>query len=184
MYGSQDLEVCVHECRTTVDDLVFVATLSPARHLRLLELSAVLKEDGTEFESLDLSVAMLFLAGRHTYGICRQIATFARYTGFDGLVYPSYYTLARTGGMPFPTVYGLSGRRFPSQAEYIQATVIRNLALFGRPIAEGTVTVACINRGSSPRFPVKAVEALEASSCIYATASSSFLAGVMADRSC
>lgn len=110
MYGSQDLEVCVHECRATVDDLVFVATLSPARQLRLLDLSAVLKEDVTEFESLDLSVAMLFLAGRHAYKISREIAAAARENGFDGLVYPSYFTLARTGGMPFPTVYGLSIR--------------------------------------------------------------------------
>ena len=146
LYGSQDLEVCVHECRTTVDDVAFVATLSPARDLRLLDLSAVLKEDVTEFESLDLSVTMLFLAGRHTYGISRTIASVAHERGFDGLVYPSYFTLARTGGVPFPTVYGLSVRRFPSQAEYIQATVIQNLALFGRPIVDGLVRVKCVNR--------------------------------------
>jgi len=146
MYGSQDLEVCIHECRTTVDDQTFIATLRPTRDLRLLDLSAVLKENVTEFESLDLAVAMLFLAGRHSYGICREIAAVVREKGFDGLVYPSYFTLARTGGMPFPTVYGLSLRRFPSQAEYIQATVIRNLALFNRPIADGCVTVDCINR--------------------------------------
>jgi hypothetical protein len=146
MYASTDLEVCIHECRTTVDDLVYVATLSPTRGLRLLDVSALLKEDVTEFESLDLAVQMLFLAGRHSYRICREIAAAARQRGFDGLVYPSYFTLARTGGMPFPTVYGLSVRRFPSQAEFARAVTIRNLALFGRPIAEGTARVVCINR--------------------------------------
>jgi hypothetical protein len=146
MYASPDLEVCVHECRTTVDDLTYVATLSPTRGLRLLDVSALLKENVTEFESLDLAVQMLFLAGTHSYRICREIAAAARQRGFDGLVYPSYFTLACKGGMPFPTVYGLSIRRFPSQAEFARTMTVRNLALFGRPIAEGTARVVCINR--------------------------------------
>jgi hypothetical protein len=49
MYGSQDLEVCLHECRMTVDDLAYVASLSPTRDITLLDLSALLKEDVTEF---------------------------------------------------------------------------------------------------------------------------------------
>ena len=138
--------MCVHECRTTIDDQAYVATLSARRDLRLLDVSTVLREDVTEFESLDLAVEMLFLAGRHAHPICRDIAVAAHEKGFDGLVYPSYFTLARTGGMPFPTAYGLALRRFPSQADQIEATVIRNLALFGRPIADGLVTVDCVNR--------------------------------------
>ena len=36
MYGSQDLTVCIHECRITVDDEAFVATLAPIEDLKLL----------------------------------------------------------------------------------------------------------------------------------------------------
>lgn len=146
MYGSKDLEVCVHECRATVDDITFVATLTPTRDLHLLDLTTLLKEDVTEFESLDLAIQMLFLSGKHSYRICRQIARAIRDAGFDGLIYPSYFTLARTGGMPFPTVYGISVRRFPSMTKHVQALTVSNLALFGHPIEAGKVAVRSINR--------------------------------------
>lgn len=47
MYASQDVEVCVHECRVTVEDQLYMATLAPVRDLRLLDLTAVLEEDVT-----------------------------------------------------------------------------------------------------------------------------------------
>ncbi|HSD37580.1 MAG TPA: RES family NAD+ phosphorylase [Rhodocyclaceae bacterium] len=147
LYGSSDLEVCVHECRVAAEDDLFAATLSPTRPLRLLDLSVLLKEkDVTEFESLDMSVHMLFLAGRHAYKITRAIADAARGAGFDGLVYPSYFSLLRIGQMPFQTTYGISHRRIPQYQDYEQAKAIQNLALFGRPIATGVVSVDCINR--------------------------------------
>ena len=75
MYGSQDLPVCVHECRVTAEDELYVATLSPTRDLKLLDLSVLLREeDGTEFDSLDMAVHMLFLAGKHSYEISRDSA--------------------------------------------------------------------------------------------------------------
>lgn len=146
LYGSQDLEVCVHECRFAAGDELFVATLTPRRQLKLLDLSAILPEDCTEFESLDLAVHMLFLAGDHSYEISRAIAAAAADHGFDGLVYPSYFSLLRTGAMPLETAYGLSLRRIPSATEYEQSKVIANLALFGHPVAAGSVDVSCINR--------------------------------------
>jgi hypothetical protein len=146
MYASQDLEVCVHECRTSVEDAAHVATLVPTRDVRLLDLTRLIKEECSEFESLDLAVQMLFLAGRHSYRTCRHIAVAARDAGFDGLIYPSYFTLARTGGIPFPTAYGISLRRFPSQSKAVQALTVPNLALFGRPLEAGVVAVRCINR--------------------------------------
>ena len=67
MYGSQDLQVCIHECRVAAEDETFVATLGPTRDLRLLDLTEVLPEkDVTEFESLDMAVHMVFLAGSPT----------------------------------------------------------------------------------------------------------------------
>ncbi|WP_041193509.1 RES family NAD+ phosphorylase [Candidatus Symbiobacter mobilis] len=148
LYGSPDLEVCIHECRVSTEDDVFVATLNTTQDLRLLDLSVLLKEPEhiTEFESLDLTVHMLFLAAKHSYKLTRSIAEAARRAGFDGLVYPSYFSLLRLGQMPFQTVYGISHRRIEQFHEHEQAKTIPNLALFGRPIASGKVAVKCIDR--------------------------------------
>lgn len=147
MYGSQDIDICIHECRATAEDDMYVATLQATGGLRLLDLTAVLKEDVTEFESLDMAIHMLFLAKSHSYEISRDIAMAARGAGFDGVIYPSYFSLLRTGCRPFETAYGLSLRRFHPQAEqYAKASMIPNFALFGRPIEQSSVTVKCINR--------------------------------------
>jgi hypothetical protein len=147
LYGSQDLEVCVHECRVTAEDDVFVATLAPSGDLRLLDLTELLPEDGvTEFESLDMAIHMLFLARKHSYPIAREIALIAHAEGYDGLVYPSYFSLLRTGEMPFQTTFGISHRRFPQLVEREKSKTIPNLALFGRPIEQGKVCVRCINK--------------------------------------
>ncbi|WP_434131705.1 RES family NAD+ phosphorylase [Methylocaldum sp. GT1BB] len=147
MYGSQDLEVCVHECRVTAEDEIYVASLAPTRTLKLLDLSYVLPEEHvTEFDSLDMAVHMLFLAGKHSYPISREIAKAAHVAGYDGLIYSSYFSLLRTGSMPFEAAYGISYRRFPQMREYEQAKSIPNFALFGRPIAGQKVTVRCINK--------------------------------------
>jgi hypothetical protein len=66
--------------------------------------------------------------------------------GFQGLIYPSYFSLLRVGTMPLPTAYGISYRRFPSQQQYEEAKAIPSLAIFGRPIESGSVEVQCINR--------------------------------------
>lgn len=146
MYGSQDLQVCVHECRVTAEDDLYVATLSPIRDLKLLDLSALLEERVTEFESLDMAMHMLFLAGKHSYDISRDIARAVHSAGYDGVVYPSYFSLLRTGGMPFQTSYGISHRRFRHLHEREKAKTIANLALFGRPVEERKVDVRCINK--------------------------------------
>jgi hypothetical protein len=147
LYGSQDLEVCIHECRVAAEDEMYIATLVPQTTLKLLNLSEPLREEHvTDFESLDMALHMLFLAGRHSYEISREIASSAQKCGFDGLVYPSYFTLLRTGGVAFETVYGSSYRRIPGLHEKIRKNTISNLALFGRPIADGLVKVQCINK--------------------------------------
>jgi hypothetical protein len=147
LYASQDLEVCLHECRVAAEDELYIATLVPLRRLKLLNLTeALLEEHVTEFESLDMAVHMLFLAGRHSYEISREIASEAQKAGFDGLVYPSYFTLLRTGAPPLETIFGISARRFPGFRDYARKSTISNLALFGRPLADGSVTVKCIDR--------------------------------------
>lgn len=127
-----------------VEDDLFVATLRANRELRLLDLSVVLKENDTEFESLDMAIHMLFLAGSHSYAVSRAIALAAANHGFDGLIYPSYLSLVRLGVQPFETTFGISVRRL--SAAYARSQVIENLAVFRRPIAGKFVEVVCINR--------------------------------------
>jgi len=148
MYASQDVEVCIHECRVTVDDKLFLATLCPTKDLNLLDLTEIIDEDGdvTEFESLDIAVHMLFFAGERSYKITRKIALTAYQAGFDGLIYPSYFSLFRTGAMPFDSVYGISVRKFPSYKTHAKSQIIPNIALFGRPIEKKIIAVKCINR--------------------------------------
>lgn len=146
LYGSPDLELCVHECRVTADDQVHVATLKATRPLRLLDLTAVLEEDCTTFESLDMTVHLLFLAGGHSYPISRNISTAARRAGFDGVLFPSYFSLLRTGAPFLETAYGLTTRTFAGAKIHEANKIVPNVAIFGRPIADGRVRVTCVNR--------------------------------------
>lgn len=147
LYASPDLELCVHECRVAAEDDLYVATLAPCSSLRLLDVSMLLKEEHvTEFESLDMAVHMLFLAGKHAYRITREIAVAAHNAGFDGIIYPSYFSLLRLGVMPFQTVYGISHRRIPGFQDHEQAKAMPNLAIFGRPIGQGKIAVQCIDK--------------------------------------
>ena len=146
LYGSPDLELCLHECRTTVEDNIYVAKLVPSQTLKFLDLSSIIDEDTTEFESLDMAIHFLFLAGKHSYPICRKIAFMAKEQGFDGVIYPSYFSYIRTGHIPFDTIYGISIRKFPNLKDYAQSQSIPNFALFGRPIKESKVQVECINK--------------------------------------
>lgn len=147
MYASQDLSICVHECRVTVEDELYVATLLPNRELRLLDLSVVLHEEDTwEFDSLDMAVHMLFLAGKHSYYISREIAQKACSAGYDGILFPSYYSFLQTGTMPLLTTYGISHRRMPPLQKEEKDKMVPNIAIFGRPIEDGNVNVHCINK--------------------------------------
>lgn len=135
------------KCRVAAEDDLFVATLAPKEDMQLLDLTVVLNEEGvTDFESLDLAAHMLFLAGNHSYKISQAIALATRDAGYDGLVYPSYFSLLRTGAMPFETIYGISHRRIPALSDRERLKMISNLALFGHPIKDGRVIVRCINR--------------------------------------
>ena len=90
----------------------------PVRDLELLDVAALLDEpqEVNEFGSLDLAVNMLFLAGEHSYPITRVLSLAARSAGFDGLVYPSYFSMLRNGVKPFETTYG----NLPPEDSWIQ----------------------------------------------------------------
>ena len=148
LYGSPDLDICLHECRVSVEDDLFVATLRPHRKLELLDLATLLDEPRavSEFESLDLAVNMLFLAGDHSYAVTQAISRAAQEAGFDGIVYPSYFSMLRNGVKPFETTYGISHRRIPQYREFEASKTAPNYAIFGRPVEDGSVEVKCINR--------------------------------------
>ena len=149
LYGSPDLQVCIHECRVTEEDDLYVATLAPTTPLRMINLAVLLRDGAvpiSEFENLDIAIHMLFLAGTHSYDITRQISLAARSAGFDGLIYPSYFSLLRIGAPPFETTYGISHRRIPVLQKHEESKTIPNIAIFGHPIKEGKISVHCINR--------------------------------------
>jgi hypothetical protein len=122
LYGSQDIEICVHECRVTKADECYLATLRNARTLKLLDLCAEIESDGpTPFESLYFAVQFVFAAEEHSYDLARAIAKAARRADLDGVAYPSYFSSLRESKIP-------------------------NLGLFGHPIANGTVEFCCSDR--------------------------------------
>jgi hypothetical protein len=124
-----------------VEDDLYVATLRPQRDLQLLDLTEVVQDDATEFESIDIAVHMLFLAGAHSYEISRAIASAANAAGLDGIVSPSYFSVVRTGRMPIETAYGISLRRFKGhEAPSREANVI--LSLF-RPQSQHGINARC-----------------------------------------
>ena len=61
-YGSQNIEVCIHECKASIEDEIYMATFNPTKNLKLLDLTELIDEDGSEFESIDLAVIMLFFS--------------------------------------------------------------------------------------------------------------------------
>ena len=148
LYGSTDLDTCLHECRVSAEDDLFVATLRPKRELLLFDLATLLDEpqEVSEFESLDLAINMLFLAGDHSFAITRAISRAVQQAGFDGIVYPSYFSMLRNGVKPFETTYGISHRKIPQYREFEESKNSPNYAIFGRPVEEGLIEVKCINR--------------------------------------
>ena len=145
MYASQNIDICIHECRVRADDNVYVATLTGKNDMKLLDLMELLPNED-EFTSLDMAIHMIFLAEEHSYEVCRMIATRAYDNGYDGIIYPSYFSLLQTGAIPFETVLGMSTRTIAKLTQREKAKTIRNLGLFGRPIENNKVDVLSINR--------------------------------------
>jgi hypothetical protein len=146
LYGSPDLQTCLHECRVSTSDEVYFAKLHPNRNLRLLNLCEILEENDNWFESLDLSLHFLFLAGEHSYKISREIAETAFENSYDGILFPSHFGFLRTGAPPFDSVYGMPTRRISQLASNEMRKIVPNIALFGNPIQSGLVSCISINR--------------------------------------
>lgn len=146
LYGAFDIPTCLHECRVAYGDNIYMATLLPKNELKFLDLCEVLSESGTPFESLDMAVSMLFGASSHAYEICQDIALEALRRGFDGIIYPSYFTGLNSGFDRLGTCYELPIRSLPQFRGMLQRQIYPNIAIFGRPITEGKIKVKCINK--------------------------------------
>lgn len=145
-YASQDLEVCIHECRVSVTDELYVATVRPVKSLKMLDLSTEISEKCTEFESLNISITMLFYAGSHSYEILRLLSLEAYKKGFDGIIFPSFFTQARLGKLPYPSVYQSLDNRIDEFREIATSGKIPNIAIFGQPIEDKRIEVLSINK--------------------------------------
>lgn len=147
LYGSENYNICIHECKTHIDDLSYIAVLKLNRSVTLINLNYIEEEGWVHLvESIQTGLTLLLNAGEHSYEISREVARAIKDAGFDGIVYPSYYSAAQLGRERFETVLGMPASKFYKPGIYEKAKNIENLALFGHPVKEGTVTVESINR--------------------------------------
>ncbi len=124
LYVSDDIELCLHECRVALADEIVLATLVATRDLNLLDVSKGLGGSGpTPFQDGNLFADFMSRSRREEWlAICRTVAAAARRAGYDGLRYTSYYSFA------------------------MEPEAGLNLALFGRPIANGLLGLRSLNR--------------------------------------
>lgn len=123
LYVSDDIELCLHECRATIADEIVVATLHPTRDLRLLDLATPISATpGTPFDDPNIFVGVMCRSRGPWLEHCRAISRAAKAAGYDGIRYESYY----------------------SQAKHAQKSL--NLALFGKPLQEKLMVIGSVNR--------------------------------------
>lgn len=123
LYAAFDIETCIHECRATINDTLFLASIKPLRELKLLDFTEV-NEDSNEtspFEDLSIAIKFLFTAGSNAYPITQALAAKVQEQGYDGIIYSSFFNQIR-------------------DKDY------KNIALFGRPVEDGKVFIDNVNR--------------------------------------
>lgn len=123
LYVADDIELCLHECRTTIADEIVVATLSPNRTLKVIDLSSPIEETGpTPFDDQNVFVGIMCRSRGRWLDYCREISREALAAGYDGIRYASYY----------------------AQSKHDYKSL--NLAIFGRPLQEGLLELKSVNR--------------------------------------
>ncbi|MEO4028626.1 RES family NAD+ phosphorylase [Chromobacterium vaccinii] len=122
-YGAEDVETCLHESRVTLSDYIALATFTPTRPLRLLDLADNIDDSSarTPFEQVDVFMTRLAYAGKQDYDLCRELAAEIEARGFDGFLFISYFAQAHR-------------------------QKLRNIALHGRPVQSGKLQLLSVNR--------------------------------------
>ncbi len=124
LYASNDIELCLHECRVLIAGEIVVASLCVARPLNLLDLTAEIPLTGpTPFEDPNIFARFLSLS-RHEPWLdhARAVARAAEAAGLDGIRYTSYY----------------------AQGKHHSDAL--NVALFGRVLEAGDLAIQAVNR--------------------------------------
>ncbi|MCT3664248.1 RES family NAD+ phosphorylase [Elizabethkingia anophelis] len=121
LYGSPNIEVCLHECRATLIDSLYIAKMVPCVELKLLNLSSKINDKRIGFDNLSIFINQIFTSEKQSYKFCRKIASYVYSKGYDGIIYPSYFN-------------------------QVKSKRIINYAIFGSPVSAGKVTVEGINR--------------------------------------
>lgn len=124
LYASDDIELCLHECRVLTADEIVVASLLAARPLTLLDLTAEFPLSGTTaFEDPNIFARFLSLSRLDQWlEHARAVARAAESAGLDGIRYTSYY----------------------AQAKHHSNAL--NVALFGRVLEAGDLAIDSVNR--------------------------------------
>lgn len=122
-YGADDIETCLHESRVTLSDWIALATFTPTRPLRILDLTDGIDDSsaGTPFERVDIFMRRLAFVGNKDYDLCQELAIEIHALGFDGFYFISYFAQAHHRNL-------------------------RNIALFGHPVAAGKLRLVSVNR--------------------------------------
>ncbi|MGA8938467.1 MAG: RES family NAD+ phosphorylase [Acidobacteriaceae bacterium] len=123
--GSFDMQTCLLEVRPDLDSLVhhkvFLASLRLKKALKVVDFTLPTAAMGEP--QMDLTLRAFFEANENSYHLTQSLSIFAKSRGYDGIVYPS-------------ALQCISG----------SSESLRNVAIFGTPIAEGKVEVESINR--------------------------------------
>lgn len=123
LYVSDDIELCLHECRAVISDEIVVASILSRKDLKILDLTENIEiNPETPFDDVNLFIDVMCKSRGKWLEYCREISRSALKSGYDGIRYTSYYAQAK------------------------QDCTSLNLAIFGRPIADERVMVQSVNR--------------------------------------
>jgi hypothetical protein len=122
-YGALDIETCLHECRTSLEDWVTLATFEVVRDLPLVDLIDGFDESkaSTPFQALSPLFNALTSGGKDEYPRARVWARFLRANEVAGFRYASYFS-------------------------QVKSASLSDIALFGYPVADGLLHLKSLNR--------------------------------------
>lgn len=121
LYLSSSIESAIHECRVTVEDELFLASISINKALKIIDLTKTLNDSGDPWEDLSTSLNLLCSTGQDAYRITQAISREVFNRGYDGIFYWSFFN-------------------------QITQEKGKNLVLFGSPIKEGKLEVISKDR--------------------------------------
>ncbi len=130
LYLASNMDICVHESRSIAGDDILLGTLSVKNRMKLLDLTSSPNDldHQNPFESVKLLISGL-MNTRECYAFLRGISEFAFMYGYDGIKYGSFFN------------------QLLENDEYVsEPNNDFNVVLFGKPIADGHLEIASINR--------------------------------------